>query len=605
MASRRFAPALVLWLFPVVTVGLIVGVIVAVVSASNAYFGGSGIFPLLRILAIPLAIALFFGIRAAVSHKSKPAGGVELPAHEHPALWAEVNQLAALAQTAPPSRIVMVPEVNASVSEASGRRELELGLPLLATLTRGQLRAVLAHELGHFAGGDTAASARIVRRLVLLEQVREKSGVMWRWFFSLYARLYALAAGPAAREAELRADQLSVAAAGARTSTEAMRAIVRADLTWQVVTENYLSLFELAGRRAPVREAMHRFMAANAEALEPAIDRMLAAEKQRASDTHPPLRERIAHFQQAAQAGAVEPVPAPEASTPACDLLAGGGAWLDAAEGELAIQQWPLASWDEVIVRGMRQQVDAEAEQISARARSQGVGDGGLQSLLTLIERPAEGLSPDAVQAALFAPVLSAMLAVGAARVLPSWSGAARFTGPDGSDLDIDDRIASAAQTRDSGQLRAWLTSLGVDVAHARATTDVPQWMAAGSHLTGPWDGRRDVHFWTTGLLALPPLDKETVKQNKEQFADKHQYPRLYRARAEGIDAVRRHTETLWWDAASITNADVTGKVKPRITITLADGTSLTMTGTLETVLVDSPGAVAQALGYLAAPRAR
>ncbi|MFT4295663.1 MAG: M48 family metallopeptidase [Micropruina sp.] len=557
---------------------------------------------MLRILVVPLVVALFFGARAAARYQPEPAEGVEIVPAEHPQLWAEVAELAALAQTAAPSRIVIVPEVNAAVAEVSGRRELEIGLPLLATFTRGELRAVLAHELGHFAGGDTAESARIARRLVLLQQVRAKAGVLWRWFFTLYAAVYALAAGPASREAELRADQLSVLAAGPQTASEAMRAIVRADLTWRVLGEDYVWLFELAGRRASLREGMQQLLAANADELRPVVTRILAEEKQRASATHPPLRERIAHFEAAAQAGATEPSPPYDPGLPAYELLTGGGAWLDAAEGGLTVQNWPLVSWHEVIVRGIRQQVNAEAEQTGARARSKGLGDGRLYYLLALIEQPEPGSDPDDVVAVLYAPVLSALLGVGAARVIPSWTAEARFAAPDGSDLGITERLRAAVQARNSGPVRAWLAGLGVDVLNARAATDVPQWLAAASHLTGPWEGRRDVHLWTTGILALP-LDKAVVKENKDQVSDKHQHPRLYCARSEGVDAGRRKPGALWWDAAQIVGADVTGRVKPRITFTLADRSTLAMTGTLETALVDSPAHLGEAVHYLGAPK--
>jgi hypothetical protein len=55
---------------------------------------------------------------------------------------------------APPSEVYLVPEVNAWVTEVGGRggskRIMGLGLPLLAVLDMSQLRAVLAHEFGHY-----------------------------------------------------------------------------------------------------------------------------------------------------------------------------------------------------------------------------------------------------------------------------------------------------------------------------------------------------------------------------------------------------------------------------------------------------------------------
>ena len=70
-----------------------------------------------------------------------------------------------------------------------------------------------------------------------------------------------------------------------------------ADFAWGVALENYVPLFETSGRRAPSGEAVRRIIEANAEDLEPEIDRAIAAGQQSATDTHPPTRERIARFE--------------------------------------------------------------------------------------------------------------------------------------------------------------------------------------------------------------------------------------------------------------------------------------------------------------------
>lgn len=175
MRHHRLLPTLVLWLFPVVTVLVAALAQLGIVAFSNSMLGGRGFGALGRILVAPLLVALVLGIREARKFKAEPAEGIEVAAARHPQLWAEVHQLAQVAQTEPPSRIVIVPEVNAAVTEAAGHRELMIGLPLLATFSRGQLRSVLAHELGHFAGGDTAASAAIARRVVTLYRVRARA----------------------------------------------------------------------------------------------------------------------------------------------------------------------------------------------------------------------------------------------------------------------------------------------------------------------------------------------------------------------------------------------------------------------------------------------
>lgn len=140
MDARRIAPNLVLWLFPLVVLGLIVGLVIAIVTVSSNFLGGRGVSTLLQWLVIPLVIAVGFGAWTAFRYKAQPASGLEVLPQEHPQIWAEVNELAALASTEPPQRIVITAEVNASVTEVAGHRELIIGLPLLATFTRGELR---------------------------------------------------------------------------------------------------------------------------------------------------------------------------------------------------------------------------------------------------------------------------------------------------------------------------------------------------------------------------------------------------------------------------------------------------------------------------------
>lgn len=615
MKQNRLAPVLVLWLFPVVAVALLAGVVLGIVAIGAQFFDGVATRVLIQWVAVPLAAALALGAWAALRHKPESAEGVEVTPTEHPALWGEVNQLAVNAQTEPPARIVIVPEVNAFVAEVGGRRELAIGLPLLASFTTGQLRSVLAHELGHFAGGDTSDAARDLRRIAFLEHVRARAGILWRWFFEGYVRLYALAAGPSSRAAELRADDLSVLAAGPGTAAESFRALLRADLAWEHTFENYVPLFELAGCRAPLGEALRQVIDANRSELEVAVDTIVANQRPSATDSHPPLRERIARVAAPVRAGASDTASA-DADHPATNLLTGGAAWLDAAEGQLLAQNRPLATWDEVITAGIRSSADAAADQLGASLRSLKLGDGGLDSVLRLIEDPAEGGivrrvggdGPDAREdtiATVWNPIVSALLSVGAARVQPSWSGPADVVACNGSSLELDQRIGAAIDNRDSAALRGWLAETGVDVASARVASGggVERWLSAASQMTGPWDGRRDVHLWTTGILALPQLDKATVKENKDQFSDEHQHPRLYQAAAEGCEAGKSLPGSLWWDADRITGGDVTGRVKMKLRFDLSDGTALKLAATLETATVDSPEDVGAALLYLTAPK--
>jgi Zn-dependent protease with chaperone function len=80
---------------------------------------------------------------------------------DHPRLFDLVRDIGARTGQALPREVYLVADVNAFVAQRGGvmgffsRRVMGLGLPLLSLLTVSELRAVLAHEFGHFHGGDT------------------------------------------------------------------------------------------------------------------------------------------------------------------------------------------------------------------------------------------------------------------------------------------------------------------------------------------------------------------------------------------------------------------------------------------------------------------
>ena len=102
-------------------------------------------------IAVGVVVALWKVARA----RPEPEVGPTLTPADAPALWEAVRELAAEAGTRAPDDIRLLPDVNAAVSEdtrllglVGGTRHLYLGVPLLQTLDVGQLRSVLAHELG-------------------------------------------------------------------------------------------------------------------------------------------------------------------------------------------------------------------------------------------------------------------------------------------------------------------------------------------------------------------------------------------------------------------------------------------------------------------------
>lgn len=610
----RLRPALamlVLALFPFYLLAVLGGLVLVVVLVAQAIGGGA---VLAKLLVLPFVLAIWYAVRFALRVRPTLTEGPELREQEHPALWAEVRRLAEVVGTRAPDRIVLVPEVNAAVSEVGPVREMVIGLPLLASMSVAELRSVLAHELGHYAGGDTALSARLLRARMFLAAVHGGAKVPVRWVLGLYVRVYGWASAAATRDAERRADEFSVEVAGPRAAIAAMRRLVAADLAWGLLLGSYLGMFETSRSRASLTEGLRNILSHNDP--EASVDEVIASEKSSLADTHPPVRDRIRDFE-AARAAGREERPWSGGDAPATSLLAGGVEWLTGAERTLLVVDRPLATWDEVVAEAGAQAVHHDATNVAAHLRNAGHGDGSLRSLLELADATSQpgapglgerlGAGPDAEEAdgvaawALRSAVASRLVESGQARFAPRWDGPMALVAPDGTELDLDVVVDEAVRRPDGGTvLRGWLDRHGVGVTDGAPAAGVdlrPTWEAAMSNVTGPWDGRCDVHLYSTGLLALP-LAREVVKEDKSRSTTRHQAPRLRAAAAQDLDTLRAVPGALWWDVGDIAAGEADWGFRVKVGLRLADGTSHRLTTTLETELVD-PDAVRGALSRL------
>ena len=109
-----------------------------------------------------------------VRRAAEPDPGRRLTDAEAPGLWTVLREVAGEVGTRPVDEVFLTPGTDVAVSERGSmtarlrdrsRRFLILGVGVLEGMTVRQLRAVLAHEYGHFsnrdtAGGDAAAAVR-------------------------------------------------------------------------------------------------------------------------------------------------------------------------------------------------------------------------------------------------------------------------------------------------------------------------------------------------------------------------------------------------------------------------------------------------------------
>jgi Zn-dependent protease with chaperone function len=250
--------------------------------------------------------------------------GPLVDAGTQPRLFAELDRVAAAVGQPMPPEVYVDFQVNAAVSLRGGwlgfggRRIMILGLPLLQVLTVSQFRAILAHEFGHFHGGDTRlgpwlyqTQAALGRTLAALQQS------VLRFLFIGYAKLFLRVTNAISRRQEHAADRLAAATMGPGPLTDGLRATMQAATVFESYFFHEAVPALEAGFRPPLTEGFARFLRARpvSEALPEILQAALTERRADPYDTHPPLRDRIAALAD------VPAVPAPRPDPPALTLL--------------------------------------------------------------------------------------------------------------------------------------------------------------------------------------------------------------------------------------------------------------------------------------------
>ncbi|MDX3227199.1 M48 family metallopeptidase [Streptomyces sp. ME19-01-6] len=325
LAAARAVLALVLLVVFYVLVALLVLVWVAflVLGLWSAGAPESTAPPTTVILACAAFAPIMAGMVWAVVRTARPAAPLEntvwVSRRRAPALWAAVEELAEGVGTAPPDAIRLTAEVNASVTEdatflglVAGRRTLYLGLPLVVGLPPAELRAVLAHELGHFSrrhsrfgalayrgsAGLAAACEAIRSAAAANDLVRMYAGgplLLLRG----YTRVFRLLTRPVRRRQEIEADREAARATGARTVADALRSAAALEVAWLEFVAGFLTPVRRSEGRVP--DDPFRAFAHMAEA--PELREPFAALRARAAerpadrdDPHPDLATRISRL---------------------------------------------------------------------------------------------------------------------------------------------------------------------------------------------------------------------------------------------------------------------------------------------------------------------
>jgi Zn-dependent protease with chaperone function len=160
---------------------------------------------------------VLWSLRPRVDHFEPP--GPELTRETQPELFGVIDEVARATRQDMPQHVYALTDVNAWVSTrggllgVGGRRVMGLGIPLLHLLTVDQLKAVLAHEFGHYGGGDTKIGRLVYHtRLGLGRTLMAINGKAIAVVFNAYGKLVMRVSTAVARQQEFAADRFAAQA---------------------------------------------------------------------------------------------------------------------------------------------------------------------------------------------------------------------------------------------------------------------------------------------------------------------------------------------------------------------------------------------------------
>jgi heat shock protein HtpX len=283
------------------------------------------------------------------------APGPELLPHEHPRLFRELEGIAQAVNQKMPSEVYLVPGVNAWVSTRGGilgigsRRVMGLGLPLLQCLTVSQMRAVLAHEFGHYHGGDTALGPVIYQtRAAIGRTIQSLGDSIVQWPFRMYGTVFLWITHAVSRHQEFAADALAAQTVGAAPLITGLKTVHSAAVAFDPYWSTEVVPVLGAGYLPPCGEGFSLFL--KSKSIEELGKQVIAHELEHGKsdpyDTHPPLRARIEALEKFPSGALL--VNDPPAATLLENLPELETEWLTAMYGRENVATLKRANWREL-----------------------------------------------------------------------------------------------------------------------------------------------------------------------------------------------------------------------------------------------------------------
>lgn len=308
----------------------------------------------IAIACIGAAFAILIGVLPRIDKFVAP--GVELLPAGQPRLFAVLDAIASATGQTRPKSVYLIGDLNAWVAQRGGimgvgsRRVMAIGLPLLEIMNVGELRGVIAHEYGHYHGGDTALGPWIYKtRAAIVRTLQQLSGhnALIQKPFVLYGNAFLRVTLAISRRQEYAADALAAGIVGPEAMASGLATLHRTAPAFGSYWQTEVSPALAAGFRPPVVDGLRDFLA------QPAVtemtSRLLTQEMESGKadpyDSHPALRERIAALKSLGASPAGTNASTDSDGAPALSLLDG----LEGLEAALARTLAPKQSANKLV----------------------------------------------------------------------------------------------------------------------------------------------------------------------------------------------------------------------------------------------------------------
>ena len=230
--------------------------------------------------------------------------GPELKAEEHPKLFEIIKRVSEKTEQKMPSRVYLIMDMNAWVMENSGflgtkkERILGIGGPLLHAMSVSEVEAVIAHEFGHYYGGDTKLAPFVYKTREAIERTLGglEGSLMqlpFLWYFKFYLRI----TQKISRAQEYAADKIAVLIAGKDAFISGMEKLSEKSMAYDYYWKNEVIPVLEAGKRPPIYSGYTKFLK-NEKSMNDIREFVTKSEEEESKEdkiysSHPPIKERI------------------------------------------------------------------------------------------------------------------------------------------------------------------------------------------------------------------------------------------------------------------------------------------------------------------------